>query len=204
MTPLSAIWLLVAASGRADDSTTGFAWSAALRVPLVDSADPLPWQGTGRPPVGAMRLDILPGASLNAASGWEADFHARVSGYAMAWADETIQPGHRGGLEVAVRKFVPPNNEREDFGIWTGGYAGGSVMAEVWGRHDPGLPKLGTLHVVVGYRGLAHDVQPAFLEMGVGAWGDRGDGSADITGGAGFVVRAGLEFFQPARGFGTR
>jgi hypothetical protein len=140
MTPLSAIWLLVAASGRADDSTTGFAWSAALRVPLVDSADPLPWQGTGRPPVGAMRLDILPGASLNAASGWEADFHARVSGYAMAWADETIQPGHRGGLEVAVRKFVPPNNEREDFGIWTGGYAGGSVMAEVWGRHDPGRP----------------------------------------------------------------
>lgn|GEM_PF-3897052 len=193
---LLAAMLPVAQAG----SGTGVAWSTTVRMPLADTADPLPWRGTGVPPMGAMRLDLLPGLAIHTASAWEVDVNTRFSGYAMAWADETIAPGSRGGVELGVRRFVPPNDYREDMGPWTGGYAGGTVMAEVWGRHPVGTPKVGTVHVVVGYKGLVGDVQPAFLELGVGAWAD----APAEAGGGGFVARVGADFNRPFRGFGAR
>lgn len=190
----SAVAPCLAAAG-----TTGGAFTTGLRMPLADMADPLPWRGTGKPPLGAARIDFLPGTTVHTQHGWEADLRLRVSGYAMAFADESIVPGHRGGVELGVRRFVPPNDIREDSGLWSGGYAGGTLMAEVWGLHAAGPPKVSTLHVVVGYRGLVSDVQPAFLELGVGGWGDR----STQEGGAGAVVRAGVEFFRPIWGAGT-
>ena len=192
--------VLIAFGGEAQASSTGVALSSAFRLPLFDGADPLPWTGAGRAPVGGMRLDFLTGFMLHTPVGWEGGFHGRLSGYAMAWSEQNIQPGHRGALEWSVRRFVPPNDMRETDGFWSGGYAGASLMTEIWGRYAADPFQVSTLHVVVGYRGLAQDVQPAFLELGVGAWGDR----AATAGGMGFVVRAGAEFFRPVRGFGTR
>lgn len=178
---------------------TGLAASTTVRMPLADLADPLPWQGRGPGPVGALRVDLLPGLTVHTMSAWEVDLRARFSGYAMAWSDESLAPGHRGAVEVGVRRFVPPSDFREDPGYWTGGYAGGTIMAEVWGRYPVGVPSLGTAHLVVGYRGLVGDVQPAFLELGLGGWVD---GPAE-QGSGGFVVRVGADFFRPLRGVGA-
>lgn len=186
-------------SGVAEAGGTGLAASTTLRMPLADTADPLPWNGPGKPPVGALRLDVISGLTVNTAEAWELDLRGRLSGYALAWADESIAPGHRGAVELGLRKFVPPNEYREDNGAWMGGYAGGTLMAEVWGKYPAGPPSLATLHAVVGYRGLMAEVQPAFLELGVGAWYD---GPAR-AGSGGFVARVGVDFYGPLRGVGA-
>lgn len=194
-----ALWLSIGASV-AHASGTGVALTSGFRLPLMDGADPLPWSGKGAAPVAGMRLDALGGFTAHTASGWETGVHGRLSGYALVWSESVVAPGHRGALEWGVRRFVPPNDERLETGMWAGGYAGGTVMAEIWGRYPTDPFQVGTASVVLGYRWLAQDIQPAFLELGAGAWGDR----FASVGGAGFVARAGLEFFRPVWGEGTR
>ncbi len=201
MSTVTALFLWLWSVGSpAHASGAGVSLSSAFRLPLLDGADPLPWTGDGPAPVAGMRLDFLPGLTAHTAKGWETGMHGRLSGYAMAWSEEVIEPGHRGALEWSVRKFVPPNDQRLESGSWMGGYAGGSVMAELWGRYPTTPLQVGTAHVVLGYRWLAQDVQPAFLELGAGGWGDR----VTSQGGAGFVARAGVEFFRPTWGEGAR
>jgi hypothetical protein len=185
----------VARAGPADGP--GFAGLVELRTPLIDLADPLPWSGPGRPPAGAARVDLRLGGLLHTAAGWEADGAVRVSAYGMGWPSGRLAFGDRGGVELSARRFVPPHDARGDLGLWEGGYAGAALLAELWGRHPPGLPALGVLHAFVGYRGQATDATLAALELGWGAWGDRADAAA----GHGPMARVSV---GAARGLGGR
>jgi len=195
---MSAVLVVALASGPAAADRLGVAGTMGVRMPLMDLADPLPWTGRN-PPMGAARLDVMPGLMVHDAMGWEVELRGRLSGYAMMWPDESIAPGHRGAVELSVRRFVPPHDYRTEQGIWEGGYAGGSVAAEVWGRHPLGAPKLATAHFMLGYLALAGDITPSFLEVGYGVWGDGLDG----TSGHGPAVRAGAYLAWPWAGEGS-
>lgn len=176
----------------------GVAGGVGLRLPLVDTADPLPWNGHPRP-VGGGRVDLLPGVVLHTAGGQELGAQVRWSPYGLAWPNGALVFADRGALEVEFRQFVAPHDERTEWGQWIGGYAGGTAALELWGKYAPGPPQLATLHAVVGYRGEVADYTPAWLELGLGVWGDRHTGDVGIGG----AIRAGVWAARPLVGYGT-
>ncbi len=192
------ILALIVLSSSAWSSDRGLAGTVGFRLPLMDLADPLPYSGPN-PPVAGARLDVMPGLMVHNGLGWELELRARLSGYAMVWADESVAPGHRGAVEVAVRRFVPPHDYRTELGIWEGGYVGGSAAAEIWGRNPVGPPQLYTAHFTLGFLGLAGGSTPSYLEVGWGVWGDVASDRA----GHGPAIRIGAYLPSPWTGEGS-
>jgi len=192
------VTVIALSSSSAWSSDVGLAGTVGFRMPLMDLADPLPYAGP-HPPVAGARLDVMPGLMVHNGMGWEFELRGRLSGYALVWSNESVAPGHRGAVEVSVRRFVPPNDYRTDLGIWEGGYAGGSVAAEVWGLNPVGPPKLYMAHLTLGYLGLAGGTTPSYLELGWGVWGDVSSEQA----GHGPAIRIGAYFPSPWSGEGS-
>lgn len=175
---------------------SGWGWNGRflLRSPLFDGADPSPYTGP-RPPVGSGRIDLMAGAVATTSAAWELGGSLRWSPHVLGWANGDIGFGQRGALELDVRRFVPPHDSRSAGGMWEGGYAGTTVMAELWGRRAPGSFTVGAAHLFVGYRSLIDERTPAWLEVGLGLWGDRTTEPSSQTvpeGGGGMLVRAGV------------
>ncbi len=173
-----------------------------MRTPLFDGADPVPW--TDKPlPLGGARFDAMPGLVASSANAWELGASLRWSAHVLGWPSGRVEFGNRGAVEVDVRRFVPPHDMRTDLGIWEGGYAGGSIMAELWGRRQPGSFSVGTAHIFVGYRGLLEDRNPTYLEVGWGVWGDRTQtATVDPMGGTGPLIRVGIGGVRTLAGTG--
>jgi hypothetical protein len=127
------------------------------------------------------------------------DEFSRGAGVAARWTQEVI-----GEEELEWLASLSPSASAAGFGcfhasprdpVWE--YVISALLAELWGRHPPGLPALGVLHAFVGYRGQATDATLAALELGWGAWGDRADAAA----GHGPMARVSV---GAARGLGGR
>lgn len=165
-----------------------------LRSPIFDGADPTPYTGPGRP-LGSGRLDIMPGLVATTAAGWELGGSLRWSPHIVGLASGALAFAQRGAVELDARRFVPPDDYRTASGVWEGGYAGISAMAELWGRRPPGSFTVGSTHLFVGYRTMIDNRSAAWLEVGFGLWGDRSGDPAtgtDPTGGGGPLIRAGV------------
>ncbi|MBL8618769.1 MAG: hypothetical protein JNM72_24365 [Deltaproteobacteria bacterium] len=176
---------LPAPAPRAPAPTTTLAARFSLRLPLADTADPLPWPLTDPNPVqGGSRLDLQGGLALALDRPVELSLDLRWSPYGLLLADQQVVFGQRVVTELGGVVFVGEHVERGADGLWSGGFVDLRVGGELLGRRQPGDAPLlpGTAQAALGYRRELSPGVAASLSLGGGAVLDPGRASG------GFIV----------------
>ena len=119
-------------------------------VPLIDADDPRPAEG---PSLGASRADLRAGLAYNLGIPLELSLDLRWSPYGMALPGGRYAFAQRGMAEFAVAWFTMPLRERDELGLWTGGYAELRVAGELWATgNSDAFPFPTQAHFSLGYR----------------------------------------------------
>jgi hypothetical protein len=174
-----------ASAARPPAPTTTLAARFSLRLPLVDTADPLPWPVKDpNPAQGGSRLDLQGGLALALDRPVELSLDLRWSPYGLLLADQQVVFGQRVVTELGGMVFVGEHVERSASGLWSGGFVDLRVGGELLGRRQAGDRPLlpGTAQAALGYRRELNPGVAASLSLGGGAVLDPGQTSG------GFIV----------------
>jgi hypothetical protein len=168
---------------RAPAPTTALAARFSLRLPLADTADPLPWPiDDPNPARGGSRLDLQGGLALALDRPVELSLDLRWSPYGLLLADEQVVFAQRVVTELGGVVFVGEHVERGASGLWSGGFVDLRVGGELRGRRQPGDAPLlpGTAQAALGYRKELSPGVAASLSLGGGAVLDPGRMSGGV------------------------